>query len=612
MSVPPLRRGAEVQQSPSEPAGTGVGEGVVVGEGDPPVEVVRQAGGEPLRFGELDGTPDVLDRVEAGLLLTEGAEDAVGSGVARHVDGAPEVVPHDALVDQCPQEASGGEPFTAHQLPVVVEPRAGAAVVEAVEELGGHEDVALFLEDAARAVVRLVVVGVDAAEVRPGVEHGALLGVVAGVVGVEGGVPAAFVAVAPEQDRRVVDVTGDHRGDEGPARLLVVELLPAGQFVEHVQPEFVGEIEEVRVRRVVGHPDRVHVHLLHQEDVLAADACAGRPAGRGPDGVPVGSLEDDLDAVDVHAVAGAHLDGAEAESVVDAVDGAALTGAERDLDAVEVRGLRRPLPGGVDRGPEGHLRVSGSDGRGERGAYRAPGEVGDPGDETVGGTGARQMGVDPQRAVGAGVDGDAFDVLERERLQVDGAVDAAEVPVVTEAFGPVDGVVGGLLADRHLQEVVLARPQLVGHLVPEPVEAAAVDGPRRLAVEPRLGLGHRPFEDEEDASVTPVGGRREGVPVAALLLRAQVPPVVVRAVSVELPVGRNRDAVPTAAAPTAGAQEVPVDRVVGVLAGQIQALGARGGVRSVGRPGLGGSGGARGKAAGEGCAGTAQDQNATA
>ncbi|MCC9706679.1 hypothetical protein E4N62_16205 [Streptomyces sp. MNU76] len=32
----------------------------------------------------------------------------------------------------------------------------------------------------------------------------------------------------------------------------------------------------------------------------------------------MGSVEEDLDAVDVHAVAGAHLDGAEAESLVDA------------------------------------------------------------------------------------------------------------------------------------------------------------------------------------------------------------------------------------------------------------------------------------------------------
>ena len=220
-----------------------------------------------------------------------------------------------------------------------------AAVVEAVQHLRRHEELRPVEVLPGAAVVAAVVGGVDLAGlVLPGVDHGALLRVVEGVVVHEVVVEAALVAVVPEDHRRVVDVADDQLAHELAADLGVVAVLPAGQLVEDEEAELVARLEEVPVGRVVGHAHGVHVHVLDELHVHLAHRAAGGASRVRPEAVAVDALEPHLDAVDVEAVAGAQLDGAEAEALAGGVQRppAAL---ERDGDAVEVRRLGGPGAG---------------------------------------------------------------------------------------------------------------------------------------------------------------------------------------------------------------------------------------------------------------------------
>ena len=91
----------------------------------------------------------------------------------------------------------------------------------------------------------------DAAEVVPGVKHGAALRVVACEVIVQRGIPAALVAVVPEEDGRMVYIAQDEFAHELCAYLRVVGVLPSGQFVQDEKAERVGGIKEMRIRGVV-------------------------------------------------------------------------------------------------------------------------------------------------------------------------------------------------------------------------------------------------------------------------------------------------------------------------------------------------------------------------
>ena len=211
----------EAHEAPLEGHLVEVGEVVAVLDAEPPVERGRQA----VEAAELeeDRGPDLLDREEARLLLAIRAHDAVRGVVPVGVEGTVPVGAHDALVGQRPEERPDGEGVLEHPAPQVREPRAVAAVVEAVQHLRGHDELRPVEVLPGAAVVGAVVGGVDLAGlVLPGVDHRALLRVVEVVVVRELVVEAALVAVVPEDHRGVVDVAHDELAHELAADLGVV------------------------------------------------------------------------------------------------------------------------------------------------------------------------------------------------------------------------------------------------------------------------------------------------------------------------------------------------------------------------------------------------------
>ena len=437
-----------------------------------------------------DGRPYLLDGVEAALLLVVGPQYAVGAQVALGVEGVPAVVAYDALVGQVPQELPGIELPLAQRLPVVLDACPVTAVVQAVQALRGHVDMVTLRDGLQRVGIAGIVPGVHAVQFAPGLQHLAVLGIPDGIVAPHLGVEAALVAVVPEEDAGVVHVAPYHLAYEASGRGRVVLALPAGQLVEHVEAQRVAVVQEVAVGRIVAHAHGVHVHLLYQSHVLQGYCRTDGASRLGPDGVAVHALQEHLHAVHVEAVALPYLDGAEAEALAVFVQGApAALQAEDGL--VEVGCLGRPLQGvrqlsgqrdgavGTDAPCRNRLTHAPAVGRLYLGlyahvAFRLLGQVGE--------------GQHPEAAVVARIDGHPLDEVAGLYLQVDGTEDAAEDPVVGTPLGLVHARVGRLLVHQHVQLVLAAQLQQVGHLVLEAVEGALVRGACRLSVQAHRGV----------------------------------------------------------------------------------------------------------------------------
>ena len=149
-----------------------VGKIVAILHFKPAVEAIRQR-----PQANLDGREDLPDCMEAPFLLAIGPDDSIGGMVAIRIDMPILVGPHDTFVGQVPEETTGPHGRGQHRIPVIVEPGAMAPIVETVQKLGGHEQ-RRPLELLLCAGVALVMVGIDAAKVSPGVQHRPLLGIV--------------------------------------------------------------------------------------------------------------------------------------------------------------------------------------------------------------------------------------------------------------------------------------------------------------------------------------------------------------------------------------------------------------------------------------------------
>ena len=73
--------------------------------------------------------------------------------------------------------------------------------------------------------------GIQFVEVRPGMDDVAFLGIVCMEQAVDGSIPSAFVAIAPQHDTRMIHIARQHFADKPGTGGSIVSILPACQFI---------------------------------------------------------------------------------------------------------------------------------------------------------------------------------------------------------------------------------------------------------------------------------------------------------------------------------------------------------------------------------------------
>ena len=255
--------------------------------------------------------------------------EALGFGEDAHEVGAGAanissvLLGDDSLVDEVPDEATLHETLFAPEVPVVGEVAGGVA----------HGVGILALNHGALLIERLFLfLAAPAIEAGEWLIHGgdevdmfgfACLFVVNGaggvalvkVFGAGDGVDAVagLVADGPHHDRRVIFIAFQHVGhavEVGlfPGRKTSKRLLGSGApasavgfevgFVDHVKTEFVAELVEAWVVRVVRTANGVHVEALHHHDVVAHGLLGDEVTGHRVVVVAVDSFEEDGLAID--------------------------------------------------------------------------------------------------------------------------------------------------------------------------------------------------------------------------------------------------------------------------------------------------------------------------
>ena len=513
------------------------------------------------------------------------ADDSVHGETRGSVELAAPVLAGHGFVDEGPEDQAEGAIVLADQTPIVESARPGPAVVEPVERFRGeHQGAFRRCQLGGELVVGGVVLGVDPAVGAAGEEHGAALRVERLDALGNHGVAASLVAVRPQDHGWVVDVSGHQLKGLLEAELGVVCVVPAGQLVDDVETEAIAGLEEVRIRRVMSGAHGVEVHRPDEPHVALADRRCGGPARAGPERVSADALELHPSAVDEEAGPGAELDRPKSEALLDPVEGP-VAGPEGGAEGVQVRRLGAPRTRARKMPPKSRRALLGREGSRDGRAEGSAVGIEHLECEAPARTSGADLDACAQLSVRAGVDPQTLDGLARACLEVDGAVDTAECPIVGVALGAIDRRVGRMLANRDLEPVLRAEQDQVGHVAGETVETASMDGPRGATVDPNLGVRHRSFEDQQDASVMPRFRNHEAVPVGGRLHAHAVVLAVVEAPEAgHFPVARHRNG-PSGSAPGAAhALEVPGDRFSGVSAGEIEAF--RGRSRGGGERGL--------------------------
>src|SRR5258708_4439404 len=96
-------------------------------------------------------------------------------------------------------------------------------------------------------------------------------------------------------------------------------MVPARQLIQYEDPKGVAYIQEVFIRRIMRHPDGIHVHILYQVYVQDAEVLVEGTSRRWPERVPAYSFELYPYSIDIDTIPFPQFHRAKAKTLFDAV-----------------------------------------------------------------------------------------------------------------------------------------------------------------------------------------------------------------------------------------------------------------------------------------------------
>src|SRR5690606_15717965 len=106
---------------------------------------------------------------------------------------------------------------------------------------------------------------------RPGIDQRTLLHIVGKKDTIEFRVVPPFIAVRPENNRRMVFRDHHHFFQQLCARWRIVMTMPSAKLIHHIQPQRITYFQKMVVGWVMCHSDGIHIHFLHQLHVMDTD-----------------------------------------------------------------------------------------------------------------------------------------------------------------------------------------------------------------------------------------------------------------------------------------------------------------------------------------------------
>ena len=495
--------------------------------------------------------------------------DAIGSEVTHTVYIIILVGTHHTLVHQVPEESAGTARVCHHHIPVILQSSSMSAVVKTVQELGRHEDF-LLSHILLGLAIRTVVLGFKAVAVSPRIENHTLLLVPERKVWFQFIVETTLVSVAPEDDARMVLITGNHLLHQLLAHDGRMRPMPAAQLTFHIETERIASLQKLRIGRIMTQSHGIHVHALDEFHILYILCLAQRSTGLRTETVTVHTFEDDFLTVDINAIAGTVFDGTEAELLTFSVERLACCILECEDGCIEMWGLGSPLLRCLR--PEVDMRLIAVSGISYVRCHHLSFLIQNLGLHLRPLDGTVQVAVCHKMTIALGINRHTVDVLRRFCHDEYRTEDAAEVPVVSTALRHVHLTVAALLAHLHFESVLMfPEEDAVAHIVSKAIETALMQAISRLsAVDGHLGIGHYGFEDEFYLFALPLLWQRKLIFIFSFFvsntfrssLSVESHAILIGTESLQFPAGRHTNLGPLAGISTTCAVEIPVHHVI--------------------------------------------------
>src|SRR5262245_21837289 len=140
----------------------------------------------------------------------------------------------------------------------------------------------------------------------------------------------------------MIDVAHDHFANEFSTDLVIVLVVPPRKFIQNVQTLLIAQIQELRIRRIMRHPDRIHVHAFDQRYVLLVNLLAQTTPRIRPERVPVRAFQNKSPPVYIKTVTVAHFHRPKSKSLTDSMEDLVST-FQTHFNRVQIWRLRSPL-----------------------------------------------------------------------------------------------------------------------------------------------------------------------------------------------------------------------------------------------------------------------------
>src|SRR5574344_635344 len=252
-------------------------------------------------FTHFHGTPNFSNCIIRPLLLEMRSHDTVTAKVSHTVDNTIFVGTHHTFVGQVPKKTTRATRIPHHHVPIILQSCTMSAIIETMEKLRRHKDFR-FAHIVLRLTPRTIMLCLKTITVSPRIKNHAFLNIPTGKLWFQFIIEAPFVTVTPENDTRMIFITCHHFFHQLLTNHGFMCPMPATQLTLHIKSERITGIQKLRVGRIMGKANGIHVHRLDKFYILDTFRLTQRSPRLRTKTVTVHTLEDNFLSIHIDTI----------------------------------------------------------------------------------------------------------------------------------------------------------------------------------------------------------------------------------------------------------------------------------------------------------------------